>query len=178
MKLQAIFSLALVFHFTATAVWAIDGAPAKAGKPGRAAKPAEDKLTPQQMALQKFDANGNGKLDPDEQVAARKAAAEARKNKNKKGQQPGQQPQDPNTPNAGNGINGLNGMPLGGAGGNGANTQGSGWAKMLERFDLNRDGQLSEQEMMRAKQMMGGKLPSGFSPPNSRGKAPAGKFRQ
>jgi len=67
---------------------------------------------------------------------------------------------------------------MGGAGGNGANTQGGGWAKMLERFDVNRDGQLSDQEIMRAKQMMGGKLPPGFSPPNAGGNRPAGKFRQ
>jgi hypothetical protein len=177
MKLHLTICLALASLSIATSASAIDGKPGKAlAKPS--AKTTGNKLTPQQMALQKFDTNVNGKLDPEEQVAARKAASEARKNKNKKGQQPSQQPQNGNAANAGNGINGLNGMPLGGGGGNGANSQGGGWAKMLERFDLNRDGQLNEQEMMRAKQMMGGKLPAGFLPPNVGGKRPAGKFRQ
>jgi hypothetical protein len=170
MKLHALGLITLVYCFSAiSTAWAIDS------RPGKSNKPAGDKRTPQQMALQKFDTNGNGKLDPDEQAAARKAAADARKNKPKKGQQPKDQPHDPNAPNASNGINGMNGIPLGGAGNGGS--PGRGWSKMLERFDLNRDGQLSEQEMMRAKQMMGGKLPTGFSPP-TKGKMPPAKFRQ
>ena len=148
----------------------------KSGKPGDA---STGKRTMQQMILEKFDANGNGKLDPEEQTAARKAAIEMKKNKGKRGQNQGQ-PNGENAFNPGNGLNGLNGQPLGGNGG-GARGNGSGRAKLLERFDMNRDGRLSEEEMARAKQMMGGggNLPPGFSQPGVQPNPKLqGKFRQ
>jgi hypothetical protein len=120
------------------------------GKPGNA---AENKAGLQKKVLDEFDTNGNGKLDPDEQGAARKAAVERRKNR-KKGPQNNA---DPNAINQGNGVNGLNGQPLGGGNGGAAGAgQGSGRAKLMEKFDMNRDGILSPEEMARAKQFMGG----------------------
>jgi hypothetical protein len=128
----------------------------------------EGKAGLQQKILQEFDTNGNGKLDPDEQAAARKAAAERRKShKHKPGSDAGatsvlEQPQ---------GIQPLNGQPLGGA----AGPRGDGRAKLMERFDLNRDGRLSPQEEARAREMMqksgglgrnGGVIPPQVQGPN------------
>lgn len=116
-------------------------------------KKAGSKAGRQQQVLREFDADGDGKLNREEQSAARKAAAERRKNKGKgKPGQPGAagQPQDPNQ-----GIGDLNGQPIGGgAAGGAAGPRGDGRAKLLERFDMNRDGQLNADEMARARQFM------------------------
>lgn len=117
-------------------------------RPNKPGAEGEGKAGLQQKIIEKFDVNGNGKLDPDERAVAQKAAAEHRKKKGKA---------DPNQgdggfpPPGGNGGNGLNGQP---GGGGVAGPQGDGRAKLLEKFDLNRDGQLSTDEMARAKQMM------------------------
>lgn len=104
--------------------------------------------TKQQQILEQFDTNGNGKLEPDEMAAARKAAADRRRNKNK-----------PNRdavvdgegfPNAGHGPQGLDEFGPGQAG----PPRGNGRAKMMERFDLDRDGRLNEEEQARAQQFM------------------------
>jgi Ca2+-binding EF-hand superfamily protein len=127
-------------------------------KAGKRDSVNESKTGLQKKVLDEFDANANGKLDPDEQTAARKAATERRKNK-KKGPQNGANPNAPNAGNQGNGINGMNGQALGGNAGNGGagrGNQGSGRAKLMEKFDMNRDGILSAEEMARAKQFMGG----------------------
>ena len=133
---------------------------------GKAKPEKESKAGLQKKVLEQFDANGNGKLDPDEQTAARKAASERRKNKKKGGQNGGGQGVDP-----GNGVDGLNGQPVGG----GANGPvGDGQGKLLQKFDFNRDGVLSAQEMANAQEWMrrnagqgqrGSKLPPGFGRP-------------
>jgi hypothetical protein len=151
------------------------GGLAKAGetKP-RTAKPAASaKPTKQQLMLEKFDTNGNGKLDPDERSAAMQASKERRSQKKKDAANEGNlgQPGSPGDPNAG--IGGLGGQPLGGGGT--AGTGGDGRAKLLQRFDTNRDGILSAQEMQQAQaamqqmrqpgQLNGGNLPPGGAPP-------------
>jgi hypothetical protein len=111
--------------------------------------------TKQQQILEKFDADGNGKLDAQEMAAARKAAAERRKNKNKPLRNgAGGEGFD----GQGEGLQAFEGL---GPGGPGGPPRGNGRAKMLEKFDLDRDGQLSAEEMARAHQFMqqrGGQL--------------------
>jgi hypothetical protein len=133
----------------------------------RAKADGESKVGRQQQVLAEFDANGNGTLEPDEKAAARKAAAERRKNRKKARSQGGQPTGAPES-----GLESLNGQPL-----NGAGPRGDGRAKLLEKFDFNRDGQLSPEEMARAKQIMqqlgapgqnGANLPPGFLPPGKR----------
>lgn len=139
------------------------------GRPPARGAAGEKKAGLQQSILEKFDANGNGKLDPEEQTAARQAAAERRKNKKL-----GQNGAAGGAFNPGDGINGLNGQQLGGGGA--AGPRGDGRAKMMERFDLNRDGQLSPEEMAQAKAMMeklGGPGQGGFNlPPGVNGGGP------
>jgi hypothetical protein len=143
----------------------------KPGKPGA----KESKVGLQQKILEKFDSNGNGKLDPDEQAAAKKASKERRKHKGK----PGEEGTDAPPFNPGDGIGGLNGQPV--AGGPASGPRGDGRAKLLERFDFNRDGQLSPEEMAQAKQWMaklggpgqgGVGLPPGIGRPGKPGRGP------
>lgn len=136
---------------------AMKAAPGDRKPPGKlaaggfgAARGGETKAGLQQKILEKFDANGNGKLDPDEQAAARQAAAERRKSK-KLGQDGAANGAANGGVNPGDGIGGLNGQ---GVGGGAAGPRGDGRAKLMERFDLNRDGQLSPEEMAQAKAMM------------------------
>jgi hypothetical protein len=101
-----------------------------------------------QQVIEQFDANGDGKLDSQEMAAARKAAAERRKNKGARGNSRGNLSDEQAA--AGNGLNGLNGLdPTAGQ-----NPRGNGRAKIMERFDLNRDGILSDAEMAQAAQYM------------------------
>jgi hypothetical protein len=124
----------------------------KEGGQGLANRPQQTNRKPtgtkQQQILERFDTNGNGKLDPDEMAAARKAAAERRRNKNKPDRDAAGNGEG--IPNAGNGPQGLDGFGPGQAG----PPRGNGRAKIMERFDLDRDGQLNEEEQARFQQFM------------------------
>ncbi len=111
------------------------------------AKPEkESKAGLQKKVIEQFDLNGNGTLEPDEQAAARKAAAERRKNKKKAGQDGAGQ-----SPKSGNGLDEPIGQPMGAGG---AGPTGHGQAKLLQKFDLNRDGMLSPDEVAKAQEWM------------------------
>ncbi len=117
------------------------GQPGANGQPGQGA-PGQGMMTPEQrqQLLQRFDRNGNGQLDPDEQQAAMQAMQQMR------GQGGGQ-------PGTGRGPAGA-----GGQGGPGAaaalmnNPQMM--QQMLQRFDANGNGQLDPDEQQAAMQAM------------------------
>lgn len=117
MKLLPFFLLPLIVSFSLTHA---EDAPKQ--RPD-AAGPGREKL--KEMILQKFDANKNGTLDPDEKAAAMKAMQERR-----------------------------GGSPKGGSSGEPAKGGGPMQAMLLQKFDANNNGVLDPDEKAAAMKAM------------------------
>ncbi len=106
------------------------GAGGPAGRPGASAPGGGMNPQMMQQLLQRFDKNGNGQLDPDEQQAARQYVQQMQ----------------------GGGGQGPGGRPGAGAPGGGMNPQMM--QQLLQRFDKNGNGQLDPDERQAAMQFM------------------------
>ncbi|MDI1312392.1 hypothetical protein [Prosthecobacter sp.] len=146
MKLLLSFLLALTVSFSLTHA---EDAPKQ--RPDAAGAKGQGREKMKEMLLQKFDANKNGTLDPDEKAAALKAMQERR-----------------------------SGSPKGGAPGTTTEpTKGGGpmMARLLEKFDTNKNGVLDPDERAAAMQARAAK--SGGPPASGGGNTENGsKFRR
>jgi hypothetical protein len=147
----------------------------KAAEPKRAA--AEKKAEAKVDLLARFDANGNGRLDPDERKAAVAERAKQRKDRKKQAKQAAAQPVPTHPPAAGGNA----------AGSVGSSARGDGRAKLLAKFDRNRNGRLDGPEIEAANAAMknarkgqagaapkrGSKLPEKFDTDGDRRVEPA-----
>ncbi len=149
MKLLPSFLLSLTVSFSLTHA---EDAPKQRPDAAGTAGPGREKI--KEMMLQKFDANKNGTLDPDEKAAAMKAMQERR-----------------------------GGSPKGGApGSTGEPAKGGGpmQAMLLQKFDANKNGVLDPDEKaaaMKAMQERKGKS-GGFSGAGGTNTEGGNKFRR
>ncbi|MCF7785538.1 MAG: hypothetical protein K9N47_05415 [Prosthecobacter sp.] len=121
MKLLPSFLLALTLSFSLT--HAEDAPKKRPDGPGAGGGPGREKM--REMMLQKFDANKNGTLDPEEKAAAMKAMQERR-----------------------------GGSPKGGATGDSAKGEGPMHSMLLQKFDANKNGVLDPDEKAAAMKAM------------------------
>ena len=142
MSYRACWVVASIFAVSLSASLANAQAP-KAGQQGKGKQAGAGMMTPEMQArlLKQYDKNGNGKLDPDEQQAARKAMQERMQaNGGGKGGPAGKA-----------GTGGKTGTP-GQPGAAGMNPEMK--QKMLDKFDKNGNGKLDPDELQAARQAM------------------------
>ena len=131
--LTAALALAMVLSWSLLAQAEAPKRPAgKAGEAGKAGQRPQGRPSPEMMAkiLERFDANKNGRLDPDEMQTARAEFQKMQANGGK----------------GAPGANGGKGAPAGKAAPGGDKRQ-----EIIKKFDKDGDGQLNEAERAAAK---------------------------
>ncbi|MEX2119037.1 MAG: hypothetical protein WD847_05440 [Pirellulales bacterium] len=150
LSIRAWWSLAVLLALVATL---------KAAEPKETA--AQKKAAAKADLLARFDANGNGRLDPDERKAAASERAKQRKDRKKQAKQAPAQavPIPPPAANAAGSIS--------------PPARGTSQAKLLARFDRNRNGRLDGPEIQAANAAMkNAKKGQAGAAPNRGGKLP------